>query len=267
MKRLLIAFSIIVCSLQSPIFSSIFQTLNCDKFNEIETNFIFFVHFNFSVQCFTPYYFSWVYYYLLPNFIFYGVLLPLLSFVYTFSKRKNLYEASVLNHIGFLINGYKREKFYWEFIFFFRKLIFSGVITFLEPHSAALIILCLLFLSLLLQKSNKPFLTKKLNSFEYTSNSFCCFILILALLSESFEDEIVQGVCVGFMFFINCLFLLKILKILITFKLTELAKTKKIKLLRYLTEKLLKCNNYINFFFKINIKKLKLWNPKKLNSI
>jgi len=233
-SRLLIAFSIIVCSLQSPIFSSFFEILLCDNFQSNDQSFSY-IHTQLSERCYTSSYFIWVFYFIIPAFFFYGILLPSISYIYIFYHRENLYETDVLNRIGFLINGYKKEKYFWEFIFFFRRLVLNIVIIFLDPMSAALLALNILFISLMLQKKNQPFLTKKLNSFEYYSNKFCCFILVIALFSQSFENEIVQILCTVTMIIINILFLIDIVKIILIFKLNEIVAIKKFSILETLT--------------------------------
>ena len=77
-ERLLIAFSIIVCSFQGVIFNSIFEILNCDYF-ETETESAYFIHSYLLEACYTFRYNSWIYFFIIPTLIFYAVLLPLLS--------------------------------------------------------------------------------------------------------------------------------------------------------------------------------------------
>ena len=235
-SRITIVFSIIVCSMQSQIFSSFFEILSCDGFQSDDSSYSYYIHSDSSEKCYTSSYYSWVISFIIPAFGFYGILLPLMAFIYIFINRKNLYETQVLNRVGFLLNGYKKDKFYWEFLLFFRKLTLNLVIIFWNKGQPSFFVLITIYLSTILVKKNQPFLTKKLNSFEFYSNNCCGFILMVALLSENFDSEIGQLSCMLVMILLNLVFLFSILRIIFTFKLNEISAVKKFRILERIVE-------------------------------
>ena len=238
-KRLLIVFSIIVCSLQGAIFTSIFEILHCNAFTSETNGTHHYIHSNLSVECFTPLYYAWVYFFILPALFFYVILLPLIFYIYMNYNKDNLYDSNVMDHVGFLINGYRKNKHFWEFVFFFRRLTLHSVVIFLEPKTAAFLVLIVLIVSLILQMRNQPFLTRNLNSFEYNSNIYVCCILTLALFSESITNRVVQTVCIIVMIIINCFFLIRLIRVFLILKLNNVIKTRKNKAL----------HSFVNTFF------------------
>ncbi len=58
-------------------------------------------------------YLMWVLFLVLPSFVIYAIIFPGLAFFYMFLKRNKLYEGDVIYKVGFMLNGFAKEKFYW----------------------------------------------------------------------------------------------------------------------------------------------------------
>lgn len=244
-KYMILTFTILVSSMQGSIFSSFFEILNCESFESESNEEFYFISSYLSERCYTETYKKWVYFMLLPTLSFYILVLPSIAYIYMYKQFREKKINSEINimYIGFLINGYRKQKIFWEFWLFFRKILLNLSVIFLSPFPAALLVLVILFASLVFQYINKPFLTKKLNKFEFFSIFSCAFILVLALLSENMLIEFIQIFCIAFMFLINTGYLLMILKIFLVFKLNDVIKKKSIKILQKIIDK------FFNGFF------------------
>lgn len=241
---MILAFTVLVCSMQGNIFSSNFEILKCDYFESGTDEKFYYIHTELSERCYTSIYNSWVYFSVIPSFLIYAFILPLIYFIYMYWHNDDLYEKSNLIHVGFLVNGYKSNKNYWEFLFFFRKFILNLIVIFLDTFSAATLILIVLLISLYLQYRNEPFLTKKLNRFEFHSIFCAIFILMLAFFSDTLINKFAQGVSIFMMFSSNCLFLILILRIFLTIKLNEIVEEKKIRILQKIVTNLFHRKNF-----------------------
>jgi len=74
--------------------------------------------------------------------------------------------------LGFLIQGYEDEYYYWEIILLLRKTILVLAMVFLAPISAGIQALCailLLIMSLAVHIGKRPFYDKRLNDLETIS--------------------------------------------------------------------------------------------------
>ena len=109
MEKFLITVCILMAFFLSPIINAISNFFNCTTLysNQYITQ-------NLFEKCHdNPRYSSWRTYVMLPSFLFYAVVLPLLLFLFLFKNRKILHEEKMLSKIGFLLKGYSENRFYW----------------------------------------------------------------------------------------------------------------------------------------------------------
>ena len=100
---------IIIAYFLSSIINSLADFVNCTTINQEDFNVSYLL-----VQCtHNDYYSFWRNYFILPSFILYSIILPFVAFVYMYKHRMELFEFDVMTKISFLLNGYKRESFYW----------------------------------------------------------------------------------------------------------------------------------------------------------
>lgn len=61
-------------------------------------------------------YFIWTLILVIPSLLIYTFFFPGIAFLYMFANRKRLYDADTIYKIGFMLNGFVKEKFYWYLI-------------------------------------------------------------------------------------------------------------------------------------------------------
>ena len=110
-ESFLITISITFFFFQSSIINALTDLLNCTKIenNSYITNYLL-------EKCTDNiHYEKWRNLLVIPTFSIFCFILPLVPFVYMFKNRKNLYNDKILSKVGFLLNGYSPQYYYWYF--------------------------------------------------------------------------------------------------------------------------------------------------------
>ena len=198
-EKLLSTFIITIFSLQPIIINYLFNIISCQWLDKA------YIQSALTIECYTNDHYSWIMKLFIPSFCFYGVLLPLIAFFY---MRIHASDLNLLRHVkivGFLSNGYRRKKFYWEFLFFYRKIVIIFIAQFFlwSVEAKTLVVLLILFVSLWQQAKDNPFITEDLNSLDFkaTMFSFC------TLFSGLFSYDFIQTPQVAFIFMLLVFFL------------------------------------------------------------
>ena len=108
-EKYLITVAITMAYFLSPVINALASFFNCTTLysNKYITQ-------NLWEKCNdNPRYSVWRLNVMLPASLFYGIFLPLVLFLYLYKNRKDLLEEKILKKIGFLLNGYSKDKFYW----------------------------------------------------------------------------------------------------------------------------------------------------------
>lgn len=253
-KRIMLAFTVIVCLLQGNIFTSLFEILKCNEFHSDDNKKYYYIQSSLSTLCYDDNYNKWIFFLIIPSMVFYGVFLPSLAYIYMFFNKNSLYNNNVMMYVGFIVNGYKKEKNFWEFFFFFRRILLNLIIIFFDKNLAPEFVMIILLISLFLQYKNQPFLTKQLNRYEFYSIFCVCVTLALAIFSQSSNSLYVQEICTALIFLPNCVFMLLIGKILIYLKLEDILKEKN-NLIQKLFDKIFNSKSlyfFIKFIYNVN---------------
>lgn len=84
------------------------QFLNCSEISGkyYVTNYL-------NENCNNSIYIFWKWNIVLPSFLLFSLIIPGILLSYLFMKRETLFHKLNLYKTGFLLNGYKRKKFYW----------------------------------------------------------------------------------------------------------------------------------------------------------
>jgi len=104
----------------------------------------------------------------LPSLVLWVFGLPALTLLYL-ATRKDLDSIDVKLKVGFIINGYRKQRYFWEFVILYRKVLVVCFSVFLSNEGTevqALILITLLFAIFILQKKSSPFFTNSLNALE-----------------------------------------------------------------------------------------------------
>ena len=94
---------------QSPVINALADLLSCTK---IETNF-YLTNYLLEKCTNNQNYENWLFFVIIPFFCFFSLILPLVPLLYMFKYKSYLYTEKKLLKVGFLLNGYSPQYYYW----------------------------------------------------------------------------------------------------------------------------------------------------------
>ena len=106
--KMITSLVITIFSLQPSISNSLLSMISC---REIVDK--YYIKSDLNEQCSTKQHSFYVYVLFFPSFSLYAGVFPILAFAYMFYYRNSLNEIIHIKKIGFLTNGYLKNKFYW----------------------------------------------------------------------------------------------------------------------------------------------------------
>mmetsp|Transcript_20345 Transcript_20345/g.38018 ORF Transcript_20345/g.38018 Transcript_20345/m.38018 type:complete len:446 (-) Transcript_20345:33-1370(-) len=105
----------------------------------------------------------------LPSLLLWGVFTPFIILIHLLRKQHYMGDILMKLRFGFLYNGFKKSKFYWEFVIMYRKILVICCVVFignrLIPIQALTVILLLLNF-LIVQYLTRPYANSQLNEME-----------------------------------------------------------------------------------------------------
>eukprot|EP00361_Fabrea_salina_P007450 CAMPEP_0202436818 /NCGR_PEP_ID=MMETSP1345-20130828/26245_1 /ASSEMBLY_ACC=CAM_ASM_000843 /TAXON_ID=342563 /ORGANISM="Fabrea Fabrea salina" /LENGTH=1731 /DNA_ID=CAMNT_0049050339 /DNA_START=6 /DNA_END=5201 /DNA_ORIENTATION=+ len=177
MKRELVTTMIVLFFLIHPtIVKLMFSIFAC---REIEGKGPWLIQ-NLEVQCWDEKHTLYALGVALPSILVWGIGVPTFMLYSMYKKSRYLFKIDNKLRFGFLFNGYKLSRFYWEFVILYRKIIVICLAVFLSTISIqvqALTCLLVLIVFLYMQKVYKPFVVDHLNQLE-TSAIFTATVTI-----------------------------------------------------------------------------------------
>jgi len=147
----------------------------------------------------------------LPGILLWGVAVPLLALVRLCMKRRTLDMLETRIHFGFLYNGYRPERFYWEFIILYRKMLIITIAVFIFNISVSIQALCamlVLVLAVIFQMREAPYITAILNTLEQraivvaTITVYCGLWFMTGDLGESAKVVMLVVIVVANLYFL-----------------------------------------------------------------
>jgi hypothetical protein len=108
----------------------------------------------------------------LPGLGAWGVVFPIAILVFLLTHKTRLDDADTKINYGFLLHGYRPQRFFWEFVILYRKVLMTFIVVFLSEVSITmqgLLAFFVLMLALLLQIVHEPFAKDFLNWMELYS--------------------------------------------------------------------------------------------------
>ena len=108
-KKFLITLAIETNLFLSAIINALANFVNC---SEIDNE--FYITNYLAEKCSNNYRYSlWRNALIIPSFIVFAVILPLLAFNFMFKNRQKLLSKNIIQYVGFLLSGFEIKKFYW----------------------------------------------------------------------------------------------------------------------------------------------------------
>lgn len=147
------------------IFKVAIDSLNCKEIDHNE----FWMSSYLNIRCWDDFHSRYALAAGLPSIMLWGILTPLGALAILVKLRSKLDTLAVRIRLGFLYTGYKSEKFYWEFVILYRKvllIIFAVFLTNISIALQALLALLTLVIAFILQMKRSPYLTPDLNNLE-----------------------------------------------------------------------------------------------------
>ena len=195
LKRELFTTMIILFFLVYPnIVKAMFAMFSCTNINKLG----YFVTSNLVIKCYDE---SYIAYSLLIGFtsiILWAVGVPTIVLVIMAKRRKFLNTDQNRVIFGFLFNGYKKSRFFWEFVIMYRKIVIICISVFLSlvgTSVQALTLTLVLLVSLFLQYELKPFNKHQLNHMETEAILTAAVTIYCGLyyLADSEIDDAFKG--------------------------------------------------------------------------
>ena len=138
--------------------------------------------------------------------------MPFLFLYILYKRRNSLHTYHAKAQYGFLYNGYELNRFFWEFVILYRKILIVIILIFFTQHSTTVAALCCLFvllMSLHLQNQVKPFNLPEYNSMELRSIMVATVTLYCGLFYLSGDiDEVTKYLLLVLMIGFNLYFLI-----------------------------------------------------------
>lgn len=97
--------------LQPNIFTNLFSIMDCRSFDPQPGK--SYVRTFLTEECFTNNYWAWIIGFVIPTFLLYAFLEPLITLIYLYKNKENLKKTKFLVDMSFLIQGFHKNSFYW----------------------------------------------------------------------------------------------------------------------------------------------------------
>lgn len=166
LKRELWTTIIVLFFLVHPnVVKTIFSSFSCKEIKRSG----FWLNENLDIKCWSVSHSKTVKIISTPSVIIWGFGVPLFVLIVMIKRFKFLGKDENKVIFGFLYNGFKRRKFFWEFFILYRKLLIICISVFMATSSTAiqaLTVIILLVIALYFQYSQHPYTTKHLNYME-----------------------------------------------------------------------------------------------------
>ena len=140
-----------------------FSHFYCQNIDKLRS----FLKANYAVECWSNRYMQYYFMVVIPSIVVWNIGLPALILAIMIKRRKCLRQDNNRVIFGFIFNGYRRERFYWEFIIMYRKILMISIVVFFNSFSLtvqALSIFLVLNFSTFLHYRLRPYFNDILNS-------------------------------------------------------------------------------------------------------
>ncbi|CAG9312680.1 unnamed protein product [Blepharisma stoltei] len=171
---------ILLFLLHSSIVKKMFASMNCTEINNGE----YWLEEDLDIKCWNYEHYFYVMTISLPTIIIWGIILPTVCLIALIRDKENLKSINIRVRYGFIFNGYKESKFYWEFIILYSKIVLICCSIFYQRISLKLQAVSATILYTIyfrLQYSNNPYSENDLNRTELRSKFACLFTIYCGL--------------------------------------------------------------------------------------
>ncbi|KAL4430441.1 hypothetical protein ABPG74_013291 [Tetrahymena malaccensis] len=181
----------IIFFLQPNIINNLLSVLSCRK---IDQN--FYILADVSHQCYTREHIKFILSICIPGLILWGFILPMSILKILFTHKNKLDYATIRLPYGFLYQDYKQQRFYWEFIKSYMKILMVVVLNFYgDPFNNKLVIIMIILLIYQVSLSiMKPYQMRYFQQLEKKSMVTLTVIAIMNIFLYNQPDKIQQQI-------------------------------------------------------------------------
>ena len=190
------------------IVKTIFSSFNCREIKSIG----YWLVENLQIQCFNRSHYKMILTVSVPCIVLWVFGVPTVVLVVMIKRFRDLGKNHNKVVFGFIYNGFKNGKFFWEFVILFRKIFIICISVFMSQGSStiqALTVVVLLLAALYLQYSQNPYNCKQLNNMEIealltaTLTIYCGLYYLSDSLNSFIQTFLFATIVIG-----NCYFLI-----------------------------------------------------------
>lgn len=145
---------------------------------------VYYLEMDYEMQCWESSHLKWVFIVALPSLVVWGFGIPMMAFFHIRKNLEKLKDIEFKKAYGFLYDGYKIDRYFWEFVILYRKIIMIFISVFLVTYSLAtqaLAVLAVSFGSYIIHIKSQPFIDNDLNEAEKRSLVVSSFTIYCGL--------------------------------------------------------------------------------------
>ena len=250
-NKIITTLVIIIYTLQPTIIKFAFQLFQCVNLYRTD-NPLYYLNSDYDIICWDATHSKWALGLGLTNFLIWGLIIPGFIFIRLLIHKHELNDRNIKLKYAFIYQGYKANKFYWEFFINIRKLSIVLVLVFIGQISQSVQILFAFFIiivSLVITIRNNPYIYKVLNQTEEKSLISAGLVSFCALY---FQQE-TKNITIDYIMLIIAIFGYCYLMINFCIEFGRAIKND----LKYVKEKLILLYNYFIKISKISKKHYK----------
>ncbi|EAR84930.2 transmembrane protein, putative (macronuclear) [Tetrahymena thermophila SB210] len=178
--KLSTAAMFLIIYLQPDLIQQIISLMSCRTIGD--TNYILS---NVAFECYTQQHIKYLLIILLPFFILWILVLPILLFTILRVNKQKLDDPQVKIKYGFLYHEYKQKGYYWEFVKMIQKIIIIVLLNFYSQqiYIKGLLVYIVIAAYGIISQNVKPFQEEEINKIDLLSTIICGLTILLGLFS------------------------------------------------------------------------------------
>ena len=169
----------------------LFSNFSCVSIDQMDS----YLKDNTAIQCWDSRHKRYSFIVAIPGIILWAIGFPTLLLLLMGKNKRRLHLDHYRVIFGFLYNGFRHSRFFWEFVIMYRKILLISIAVFMASEALilqALNVVIVLFISVYLQYGFKPYNNLELNHMEMQALAVASITIYCGLyyLSKSIGDGI-----------------------------------------------------------------------------
>ena len=168
---------------------------------------------NYEIQCWDRRYTKFNFSVVIPSITLWVIGLPAIILIIMTKRKKYLNQVNNRIIFGYIFNGYRRERYFWEFVIIYRKSIIISIVVFFSEiysvHIQALSIFIILSGFTFIHYRLEPYTASELNHMELQSllvstlTLYCGLFYLTDTISNFFQLFLFSLIIIGNAYFLS----------------------------------------------------------------